>query len=157
MAKIDVGSIPVYSTSQWGGTRTLIDYSNPAEKDGKITSVEIYTGDNSITGLKVAIFKDNGGGSFTATNVVTIGNVASGAKRTFDVDLDILIGEYIGCYFPTGDISVPSTGGNGIYYTENGNDKTETTATYSFGPSYYLSLYGSGETVEVGGDFLQMF
>lgn len=101
---IYVGAPVVYGINYFiASNRTYTSSAYPCNGSGKITSVEIWAF-TSMTGCEVGIFRRISGNIFTTVDNVAIGNVASGAKRTFGVDLDILAGDYIGIYFATGQI-----------------------------------------------------
>jgi len=147
---IDIGSPAIDRTNWYGEYMTFIEMGNPANETGKITSVEIYAY-SAMSGVKVAIFyrpdPDNYPAYFTARNNETIGNVALGYNQ-FEVNLDVVVGDFIVLYWTAGGIEKDSSGGSGAYFKvgdQTGCSNTE----FTLEPNCVLSLYGTG-TTEVG-------
>lgn len=140
---IYVGAPAVYGINFFIATdRTYTSSAYPCNGSGKITSVEIRA-QTSMTGCEVAIFRKVAANMFTTVDSAAIGNVASGAKRTFGVDLDILAGDYIGIYYETGQIrlNLPRF----INWYKDGDNIPCTGTTFSVSPTTLcMSLRGIG-------------
>lgn len=126
---------------------TLINKGNPANASGKITSVEIYASSN-MTGAIVATFyqPDPTGypNNLTARDSYSIGSVTSGAKRTFEVDLDVEAGDYLGVYFASGYIYYETAEGSGIWYAGYSDQTSCTNRSFGFVDVNEFSLYATG-------------
>jgi len=153
---IDVGSTASNRNAVIGtSSRTVVNFNNAANGTGKITEVKLYS-NSTMLNAKVAVFSYSGGTTFVGRNPTSIGTITAGGVRTFSIEMDIDEGEFIGVYATSGGIESDNYGGSGGYY-RNG-DGTGGSNTYSLLSSYNVSIYGSGETVSVGGgDFMMMF
>ena len=113
---IDVGAEAIDRSYSGSTNYTYINKGNPANASGKITSVEIFAG-TSITGAIVATFyqPDPTGepNYLVARDNYEIGSVTAGSKQTFEVDLDIEAGDYLGIYYTSGAIDRDISGGDG--------------------------------------------
>ncbi|MBA7555197.1 hypothetical protein ES705_47853 [subsurface metagenome] len=148
LTAIDIGSPAI--DRGWKGltARTTINKGGTATGTGKITSIEIWA-DSDLSDVEVATFFIVSGTNFSTRDHEVIGAVTAGAKRTFIVDLDVQIGDYIGIYMTAGQIEMDTAGGTGLYEYVAGDaiPCTNTTFTLIGGGSYVISLYGTGETV----------
>lgn len=99
------------------GYYTEILEQNPATVSGKITSVEIWA-HSTMTGVIVATFTKVNGNTFTARDSQAIGTVIAGAKRTFEVDLDMEEGDYLGIYWEDGELEADLSSGLGAWLLE---------------------------------------
>jgi len=146
---IDVGSVASDRNSLFDALYTIIDLANPADFTGKITNVAIYAA-VSMVSAKVAIFRYVSANHYTAISVTgNLGAIAGGAARTFAVNLNVVVGDYIGIYFTAaGDfIEYSSTGGSGVMYLAG--DQTAC-VNAEFAPyAGSISLYGTGMTVNI--------
>ena len=131
---------------------TILNSAYPANDTGKITSVEIWIAaeSNNMTNCKVGSFFSTGGEDFNMRDEYAIGNVTKGSKQTFPVSFNIEAGDVIGIYGEGGDIERDTTGGDGIHI-KNG-DHFGSNETYTPLADDVVSLYGTGETVSVGGN-----
>ncbi|GAI98472.1 unnamed protein product, partial [marine sediment metagenome] len=79
----------------------------------------------------------------------SIGNIMSGSKQIFEVDLDVVEGDYIGIYFTAGYICAAEPGYSGRWYS-SGQDKIPcTNQTFTSGTSSdTISIYGTGSIGE---------
>ena len=142
----DRGSSAALSGS--GQIFTRIEYSNPANADGTIDTVEAYfLIASSGNCFRVGSFQDNGGNNFTCHDGEEIGEVSSAGYHEYTgLSVDILTGEYIGCDGKQSGINLfidrDSSGGVGKYYAAALCDP-EDNATVSSN-SDILSLYGTG-------------
>jgi len=150
MAVIDVGSAATNRDTHAasGGWITNIGVDNPANKTGYLTSIEIWV-QASMTGAKIATFSRDGD-KFTPRDVVTLGAITSGAKRTFTEDassnpifLEVETGDYIGIAYYDGAIEISSAGGSGRY-TLVGDQTEAGEQTYGGAADQAFSLYGTG-------------
>ena len=131
------------------GAYTMIN-DNPANESGVINNVEIWCS-TSLVNCEVAIFTQGDANVFSTGDIEFIGAVASGAKRTFVVDLDVVAGDYIGMYFTSGNIERDSSGCDGMWYKTGDRIPCTDIAFTNFATSA-ISLYGTGTTVVVGWD-----
>jgi hypothetical protein len=119
---IDIGSEATDRTSGDTKNNTYISLNNPATSNGTITSIEIWptVGGGVISGFEVAIFYLVSGSNYSTRDYEAIpGNITAGQKSTFTVDLDIQVGDLIGCTWTGGasaSIECDNTGGSGILY-----------------------------------------
>ena len=155
MADIDVGAAAVGRS--YGATLTNITYqliTNPANADGVLDTVEIYTG--GVTGLKVG----TGYGTGTSRQIrdsVTIGDITYSGKSTLSgLSIDVVTGDLISFYCNPGGLHFSNSGGNGIYY-KTGDQFSAGVQTYTSAASIIISLYATGETVAVGSKALKRF
>jgi len=122
--------------------------NSPANKSGTIRRVEIYPFEN-ITGLKVSIFAKESGNRFYTRDSASLGNAASGGKRTFTVSLEIEEGDYIGIYYDTGKISAGNDGTIGRWYLYGDYISiSSTTFDFEYGIDR-ISIYGYGTLATV--------
>jgi len=139
---IDVGELAIdRSTTDTGYTN--VNRGNPANADGKITSVEIWANTN-LTNCEVGIFYEESPWVLTTRDTETIGSVTAGSKQTFSVDLDVKEGDYIGIYFTAGDIEYDSEGYGGIMALE-GDYIPCSNETFDAYSGDTVSLYGTGD------------
>ncbi len=66
-----------------------------------------------------------------------------GSKKTFDVDLDAGVGDYIGVHCISGQIAVDTSGGAGIWYY-NADYIPCTNKFFNQIAGYVMSLHGIG-------------
>ena len=76
----------------------------------------------------------------------TIGAVTGGSKQTFSgLSIDVVTGDFIGCFYATGLIERSTSGYTAIYRA--GGDKFGTgSASYNLLAGDAISLYATGET-----------
>lgn len=137
---IDIGVAAIPRGSFFGSGITFVNKGNPANAAGRITSVEIraYT---SLGGCEVATFY-NDGNYLSTRDTHYIGSVASGAKRTFTVDLDVEAGDFLGIHYTSGQIFYDSDGIGEWWYAA---DKIPCDHFFfNFNSTRQLSLYGTG-------------
>ena len=152
---IDIGSAAINRATNFGtefGVASpwiAIEKNNPANATGVIASVEIWPNAN-MTGVYVATFYVVSGNTLSCRDYEGIGNLTAGAKRTKAVNLDVQVGDYLGIYWGTGDMEFASVSSPGIWVLYSGWFEGE--QAYSFYGDYAISLYGTGATVEVGGN-----
>lgn len=151
MATIDIGPGAINRASAHSYNRTLLCVDNPANANGKITSVEIWANAN-LSGCKVGTFYGSGT-SYTSRDYATIGNVTAGSKQTFgSLSIDVQSGDYIGIFYSSGGIEADLSGFAGVY--QDFGDQFGTGAqTYTLLAGDALSVHGEGATVTVGHSF----
>ena len=143
MPYIDIGSACIdRAKAVIGNSRTFIDLANPANYTGKITSVQIWAW-VTMDYAKVATFYKVGDNYTARSASGDLGTVTSGAARTFDVDLDVVAGDYIGIYFTTGNIETSYEGGSGVVW-KAGDQTSCVDATFGLYADFAISLYGTG-------------
>lgn len=140
---IDVGSEAIDRSSSIGTSSvTVIDYNNPANATGIITSVEIWAY-NNLSSVVVATFYEVSSGRFSPRSAVSIGSVTAGSKQTFSVSLNVQEGDYIGLYSNGGGMERNTSGYGGIYY-KSGNQTATANVDYTLAAGDAISLYGTG-------------
>ena len=146
---IDIGEPAIDRDNKIYYSRTFVNQGNPANDSGSITSVEIWT-NIEITNCEVATFYVVNGNNLSTRDTEFIGTVLKGAKRTFNVDLDVEAGDYLGIWVPVGAIEYDSSGGEGIWRNEEDQIPC-TNVAFTVDADCVLSLYGTGTTT-VGWD-----
>lgn len=143
-AAFDIGSPAIARPGTTTADYTMILKENPASRSGIITGIEVYAAVSCVA-LEVGIFYSTGVNQFSTRSNVSIGAVAAGSKKTFEVSLAVEIGDYIGFYEPTGKLERTNDAGEGYWYVQldaipavdqaftDGTDLTRT-----------ISLYGTG-------------
>ena len=142
---IDIGCPAIDRDYSWSGGATQVNIGNPANASGKITSIEIWASTN-LTDVKVATFFVESGNNLSTRDSEVIGAVTAGAKRTFEVDLDVQEGDYLGMYHVTGAIEEDFSGGEGLWNKVSDEIPCEN-VLFSLAAGYVISLYGTGATV----------
>jgi hypothetical protein len=147
---IDIGYLPCTSFGTNGLTYyTLITKFNPANAAGTSSVVHAYTG-STITTLYIGVVSFSGTNG-TSRDYITWSNVTSGAERTLsDTTITIGSGDYIGCYYETGDISNKSSGGAGIY-DASGNFLTDIGNAHAYTDDAGYDVSIGMEGTEAGG------
>ncbi len=148
VSDIDVGAYPVNRDNVASSGWTRIDKANPANASGTLHSVKVWAA-NSITGLRVGTFYTTNGNTLKCRDSELIGDVVSGAERTFTgLSITVVEGDYIGCYFTGGSIDRHTLEYTGIWSVSGEfiDPNDETTYTPLVGDA--ISLYGYGD-VEV--------
>jgi len=148
---IDVGAEAIDIDAGLGSGYTCISKSNPANASGKITSVEIYAYNNMTGAIVATFYRPDPTGQpdyLVARDSYEIGSVTAGSKQTFEVDLDVEAGDYLGIYVPSdsGAIEFDMSGGDGRWY-KAGNYTQTTGEIFTFNANYVFSLYGTGSTI----------
>ncbi len=152
MALIDIGSGAIDRTTVATTDYTLIDFGNPANGTGTLTSIELWF-NTAATGVKAGTFYGTSP-DFTPRDVETIGNVASGSKQTFSgLDCDVTSGDLVGMYAGTGQIEydTPETGADprdGVAYKQF-DQFGAGQQTYTVDDDAGLSIYATGSTVSI--------
>jgi hypothetical protein len=140
---IDIGSPAIDRGSAHGPAYTIILKDNPANETGKITSIEIWA-NKDISGLIVATFYNVGGNYFSARDSHSIGTVTAGSKKTFEVSLNVEIGDYLGIYWTVGKMEYDYSGYGGFWRVP-GDQTSCSNLEFDLLDGDTLSLYGIGE------------
>jgi hypothetical protein len=144
-AAIDVGSGAADLDSAQAATNTWIDFANPADGTGEITSVQLWF-NTDATGVKVGTFSGSGTDYDDRDYEVIPGTVTAGAVRTYAVNIDVVVGDFIGVYFATGTIEYATAAGTGIGIY-GGDAFGGGVQTYTLYSPRALALYGTGSTL----------
>jgi RHS repeat-associated protein len=140
---------------------TNIDLNNPANADGRLTSIDFWF-NSAATNVRVGVFYLVSGTTYKCRSSATIGAVSAGSKKTFTQDsggnplsLEIKAGDYIGWTLSTGLIELSGSGGSGLTrvsgeYIDPGDQAQYTVA----GSSYAPSICGQGSTPVVQAMFV---
>jgi len=141
---IDIGTA---ATDRAGGAspagRTIIAVENPANATGYLDVFQVFVEPTTdMTALKVGTFSGSGT-DYDDRDFETIGAVANGSTQTFTgKNCDVVIGDFVGFYEPTGLMSKDNSG-SGIYVV-TGDKFAAGVTTYSLTASRTLSLYATG-------------
>ena len=151
---ITMGNDPINQTSTSLGWTTQIDGNVPANASGTITSIEVWAG-NAWIGVQVATFyrpdPDNFPNKFTTRDYETLPNNASAGYQQYDVDIDVVEGDFLGIYLPRYYYIDYTTGAAGWSFTSSPYDQIPCTdITFGINPSRKMSLRGTGETPPIG-------
>ena len=151
LTAIDIGSAATNRGSGFNGPSTRINKNNPANASGKITVVQVcaHTDHDMPADTKIATFFAVDATHFSTRDYETIGVVVAGATRTFNVDLDVMAGDYLGIWFDTvGWISCNHSAG-AVGFWVNTGDRIPCTNYYFGGAAanWIISLYGTGATL----------
>ncbi len=142
---IDIGmpAINRGSTSTSGSTYISID--NPANASGTITSIEIWS-NTTLLSCEVATFFVVSGNNLSTRDSEFIGSVTAGSKQTFEVDLEVQEGDFIGIRAGSGQVERDTTGYAGLWY-KSGDYIPCTNVLFAIAADDAISLYGMGATV----------
>jgi len=140
---IDIGSAAINRVSSTSATNTKVEYANPANFSGKIKSIELWA-ETNLSNCEVATFFVVSGNNLSTRDTHTIGSVTAGSKQTFEVDLDVEAGDYIGIYYTAGTLERDISGAGNWY--QSGDNIPCTNVSFSFGTDTTMSIYGTGDT-----------
>ncbi|MBA7671100.1 hypothetical protein ES703_79251 [subsurface metagenome] len=145
MAAIAIGLPAINRTASTGSGRTWISKDTPANASGIITDVEIWCL-ASISGCKVGTFYVVSGTTLKCRDSADIGDVPSGAKRTFSgLSIAVEAGDLIGTFYSDGNIELDPSGHAGIWWTWGEHCDPNDQAVYSQDAGDGISLHGIGE------------
>jgi len=146
---IDIGTEAKKRLYNAGVGSTLVVKGNPANASGIINSIEIYV-HLDMTSCEIATFYVVSGNNLSTRDSVSIGSVATGAKRTFTTDsdsnpikLEVEEGDYIGIHSDDGDNTIDVSGGSGVWYI-NSDQIPCTNETFNLGAAWTASIYATG-------------
>lgn len=129
------------------GIRTAISKGNPADATGTILSVEIWAL-SELSNCEVATFYEGAANTFTTRDNEAIGTVTAGSKQTFNVNLDVQAGDYIGLYYSAGTLELSTTGGAGAWWVAFDCIPC-TDQLFDSYDNYMMSLYGTSAGVDL--------
>lgn len=150
MAIIDVGAEAINRAGQAPSPYTLLAVENPANLDGKITTVEVWC-QASITNAKIGMFYNTTGNNYKCRSSLSVPSIAAGSKRTYACNLDVVAGDLIGIWYPNGNMERTDSGGQGYWYYNGDKATVGDEATYAMSAGRTMSLKGIGAEVAVGG------
>lgn len=133
---------PTVNSYQTTVSRTTINRAHAATVAGKITKVYLYFQSANASNVKIGTFYGSGA-SFTNRDYAIIDTVVQGSVQSFDVDIDVKVGDYIGVYWTTANAYLKlAIGGTNtrIYYA--GDAFGEGAQNYTDWDNYYLFAYG---------------
>lgn len=144
MAAIDIGNSAEARPGAWSATYTRINKANPANLSGKITLIQIYA-HTEIANFEVGIFQQVSADTFTTRSVSgNLGTIPAHTLTEKVVDLDVVAGDYIGCYGTTGSMDGASEAGGGLWYLDGDWIPCTNKAFTLYDTDPDLSLYGIG-------------
>ena len=139
---LDIGADAIDRPTTLSATATYVDLNNPADDTGTITAIDIWAAAN-ISDLKVGIFYSTGGDDYKVRSVENIGSVTSGSKQTFTgLNLPVVTGDFIGCYFSAGQIERHNNSFDGLYWKLGDHVTVDSDETYSLLTDNAMSLFG---------------
>jgi hypothetical protein len=144
MEDIDIGSAAINRSNWQDYGVSFIVKENPANASGRITSVDVWF-KSSTSGAWVATFYPNltPPNTFTARDRQWIGPITGGVKETFEVDLAVGEGNYIGIFFGLEGQIEADESGEGIW-ARVGDIYTWEKELFTFIPNITISLGGAG-------------
>ena len=150
MTAIDIGAGATNRASSKSGNVTYVDYNNPANDTGTLTSFQVWA-EVSLTSCYAVVFREISSGYFTAIAASeNLGAITSGAARTFSVNLPVQVGDFLGVFFDSGNIEADLSGYDKVY-AEPGNQTACVNKLFStIKAGDAISIYGTGATVEGG-------
>ncbi|MBA7584337.1 hypothetical protein ES708_26290 [subsurface metagenome] len=144
LGAIDVGMPAIDRDAYVDSGYTYILKDNPANADGKITDIELYTR-GALSGCIVATFYVVFGNILSPRDSHYIGTIPGWSKQTFSgLNIDVKAGDYIGIYYSAGALESDETGYNLLWYVPL--DYTYRQGTYSTWAGDTISLFGTGTT-----------
>ena len=139
---IDIGAEAILRGYSRPFTQTYINLEHPATSAGLITSIDIFN-NVELTGLRVGTFIRTNGNRFKChASQAIAGTIIAGSKVTKAVSIAVGIGDYIGCYFDTGNIYLAITGYAGLMWVNGEFIDPNDTTNYSLGIQDAISLGG---------------
>jgi len=143
---IDIGSPAIVRPSYNVGGLTYVDKANPANASGIIENIQIYA-KATMYNVKVATFYVVSGNTLATRDYCTIGTVTAGLRTFSGLDITVEAGDFIGCYFSSGEIYFSDSDGTGIWWKSAlciPTDGVTFSGPYS---SRAISVYGTGVTI----------
>jgi hypothetical protein len=147
---IDIGAAATNRDGYYSGDTTYVGLANPANADGSLDTYKVWA-NASMTLFKPGAFYLISGTTYKCRDSEAIGNVTSGSEQTFTgLTIDVITGDYAGCYFYEGRIERDYSGGSGLYrYYGDSADPDDQVAYDLLSSVIDMSLYGTG--TESGG------
>jgi len=147
MVDIDIGSPAIDRDAYVDLGYTYILKENPANADGKITDIELYTR-GALSGCTVANFFVVFASTLSDRDIHNIGDVPGYSHQTFsELNIEVKAGDYIGLYFSGGTMESDEAGYAGIWY-KTGDTTSSSDIIYTSYAGDTISLYGTGTTEE---------
>ena len=138
---IDIGSDAI-NRDGFYGVYTVVNGLNPANASGKINQLEVYA-NAAMSDVEVATFYVVSGNNLSTRDTQAIGSLSLG-YNSFNVDLNVEEGDYIGIYYTAGNIDTTNSGGSNWYGSE---DNIPCTDHAFYASSRIVSIGGTGATV----------
>jgi len=138
---ITMGNEPIWRNTSVGLGYTFISSKNPANADGRIKQIELYTapGGGNFT---IGIFNNVVSNVFSTRSYIDLGSIDTGYS-SHSVDLEVKEGDYIGFYSANGSIVVENNPGE--YWVLSGDKIPCENVTFNFRTFFtLLSLKGTG-------------
>ncbi len=143
MAFTDIGAGAIDRNSNISNAYTIIDLTNPANANGRITSVEVWA-ETNLTGFRVGTFYLVSGTTYKCRASQTIGAVTAGSKQIFPVSIEVKTGDFIGFYCDTGWLEASDTSiGSGIMFVSGEYIDPDDQTVYTFDVVITITLYGT--------------
>ena len=147
LAAISIGSPAIDRSGSVAGGYTEVDKNSAANESGTVNKVRIYAVSGyDMTDVEVGIFYIVSGDNLTTRDSEYIGTVVGGSVQTFDVDLTVEAGDYIGAYWPGGRIEKNASGAIGDW-RKSGDNIPCSNAAFSFYADRIMSINGYYEDV----------
>lgn len=145
-ATIDIGSAATDRGSTMSQNITRINKNTSATGTGTITLVKIYVA-AQIDSLVVGTCYLVSGTTFTTRDseiIIGGANIATGYHE-YEVELDVILGDYITLCFNTGTVETDTTGGAGVWWV-GGQIVPFADTEFTFADDYIMSFCGTGAT-----------
>lgn len=139
---IDVGLEAIDRPGTWPPGYTAISKDNPANLSGNIKKIELFV-NQALVDCEVALFYETAPDTFSTRSTVTLGDVPIG-YQSFDVDMAVEAGDFIGIYYRIGRLDRHDSGYAGVMYNIPDFIPCENTLFFLSG-GRGLSLYATGE------------
>lgn len=147
---IIMGTVPGNFNSTTSNLYTYIEKANPATATGKITRVASRA-HTTLQGVKFGTFYVTSGTNLKCRDMVEVGTVGTDQTYYFDVDLDVVAGDYIGISWTSGALERNTSGGSGYFYAAGDHVIIGDEATYTeFTSAYKHAIYGTGIRIIAG-------
>lgn len=150
---VDIGAEATDRASARVPEYTYVNKDHPATIAGTVTSIDIWAFAN-IEGLRVGTFYTTNGNTLKCRASQAIaGVITAGDKVNKLVTLSVEIGDYIGCYFTSGQIERDVTGFAGLWFYDGEQIDPNDEAGYSVYAGDAVSLGGYIPAPAVGRSF----
>lgn len=146
MAVILVGNDVINRASYRGGNVTIIDLNYPADGTGTIKSVSFRSASYGMDNVTMGIFYLESGTKYSTRSYAYLIDVASSnTVYTFDVNLPVQQGDFIGIYFEDSIKQLEATVGGSARWT-TGNQFPCTNKNFEGAYTNTFSIQGTGVT-----------
>ena len=141
---ITIGNPAIAGGTIVGNGVTIVDKKTPADGTGTITTVEFWSSAGSAgANNAVAVYSANGN-NLTTRDFEVLGAIAVN-YNSFEVNLDVVEGDYIGIYLVSAEPESTAGAGTGLWY-KVGDQTNVSDVTFALYTSSYISLKGTGAT-----------